>query len=604
MSDRALPESESDLSYEFGAFHLNVRESTLLKDGAAVRIRPKIFDMLVTLVRGGGRVVSQDELMKNVWGETTVERANLAVSVNHLRKILGDGADENRYVETLPKRGYRFAAHVRVIVGDEEEFGGQAFARRDDKILSLAVLPFGTLDYDERATPNDGAAHLGLGIADALITKLSGTRLLDVRPTSRIASYVGTIGDPVSVGRELGVNVVLCGNVQRAGERVRVTAQLLDTSSDGRQSRDAPLWAETFDTEWTDIFEVQDSISEQVARALSIDLSGEQRARMRKRFTQDAEAYRLYAKGRYLWHKFDEDALRKAVECFERAIIIDPSYAAAHSGISTAYILLGLMVASEVRPSNRFLQAKQAAQRALELDPTLPDAHAAFGMSLMACDYEWGRAEDSLNHALELDSHSATTHVWLSFLLAAMGRTEESVEHAKVALANAPQSLYFSVTAGFVLYTARRYEESIAHCELMLAGVPHLPPALWGRSWCYTQQHRYAEAIESARLAVDVSGGHPYALLSLGHALAVGGRGAEAREILERLQTSADGEYISPYFVSFTHVGLGEHEAALECLWQAYRNRDFWALWLIDPRFDPLRREPRFVELKRQIGLS
>jgi TolB-like protein len=307
----------------------------LLRNGKAVPLAPKVFETLVILVESSGHTLEKDELMKRLWPDTFVEESSLAQNIFQLRKALKEGRSGRRYIETVPKRGYRFSADVRKIMQSDDEAAssyptnGRFLIKEDETglaVKSLVVLPFKPLGENESVDE-----YLGLGMADATIIKLSGLRQLVVVPTSTMFKYAWRKNDPQAVGRKLGVDAVLQGTIQRAGERVRVTVQLISLN-DGKT-----VWSGKFDEHFTDIFAVQDSISEQVAGALALRITGAERRHLRKRYTENTEAYQAYLMGLFFWNKKSKEGLNKALEYFQQAIEKDPNYALAYAGLADSY---------------------------------------------------------------------------------------------------------------------------------------------------------------------------------------------------------------------------------------------------------------------------
>jgi DNA-binding winged helix-turn-helix (wHTH) protein len=319
--------------YNFGPFELDTGAQVLRRDGKGVPLKPKLLELLILFVESNGRVVRKDELIKHFWPDTFVEESNLPVSVCELRKALGEVRGEREYIETVPRRGYRFVARVSE-VGDtsaQVDSGGPTAEVTSNGSANwakgtIAVLPF-------KAIGATGDQYLGLGMADALITRLSNLRQITIRPTSSIRKY-DRERDPVVAGRDLRVEWVLEGSVQKLGKRIRVTVQLVSVG-DGLS-----LWAETFDEKFTNIFAVEDSISKHVATALAPKLTVEERRHLAKRHTENAEAYQEYLKGRYFMEKRTEAGFRKSIGCFERAIQMDPTFALAYSGLADCYVML------------------------------------------------------------------------------------------------------------------------------------------------------------------------------------------------------------------------------------------------------------------------
>ena len=344
--------------YEFASFRVDAAERVLLCDGRAIPLKSKVFDLLIELISNSGHILMKEELMKQIWPDTFVEDHNLAVSISMLRKALADH-NEHVYIETIPRRGYRFTADVREVWDGSPAITADEASRLQldldhcatvATVKSIAVLPFRTIG----ARPSE-EEYLGLGMADALITRISNLSQIVVRPTSSVRKYTGVEQDPAGADRELLVSSVLEGSIQRSGKRVRVTVQLVNVQ-DG-----ATLWAEKFDETFTNIFAVEDSISEQVAEALTLKLTLKERRQLRKRYTENTEAYRAYLKGRYFLNKRTAVGFNKGIEYFKAAIAIDPQYALAYAGLAEYYQLLGNY--NLVGPMEATSKAKEAILR-------------------------------------------------------------------------------------------------------------------------------------------------------------------------------------------------------------------------------------------------
>src|SRR5262249_3191042 len=351
--------------------------------------------------------------------------------------------------------------------------------------------------------------YLGLGMSDALITKLGGIRQIIVRSTSTVLSQTGARPDPLAVGRKLGVDLLLEGWVQRADHRIRVTIQLVD-AHDG-----SSLWSEKFDALFTDIFEVQDEISEQVTRALMLKLSGEERKQLTKRHTENSEAYRLYLKGRYFWSKRLVEGLKKAGEYFHLATELDPDYALAYAGIADCYNMLSFF--SGFSPKEFYPKAREAAVKALELDEALAEAHASMALVEMMSDWDWTSAEQGFQRAIKLNGAYSPARQWYAKLLTALGRHEEALAEIKQAQELDPLSLITGAVVGFVYYYARQYDQVIYHSQKNLELDPHFTLTYWPLGWAYQQKGMYREAIATFDNAASLSGGSTKMVSDLGY---------------------------------------------------------------------------------------
>lgn len=587
-------------TFEFGPFRLDAAERRLLRDGSPVSLPPKVLDTLLILVENPGRLIEKNELMTCVWPDTFVGEAALARNISDLRRALGESSPEARYIETVPKSGYRFVADVRLIEPAESIVIVQRSTRAsvvvqeelEGEVRSIAVLPF-----KQMGSPGPDE-YLGLGIADALITRLSNIREIAVRPTSAVMKYAASDADPAVAGRALRVEAVLAGAIQRSNERVRVTVQLVSVSSE------TPLWARKFDERFTNIFAVEDSISEQVANALTLKLSGEQRKMLAKRYTENSDAYELYLKGRYYWNKRTTDGLERSVYCFNQAIDIDPTYALAYAGLADSYTLLGDVGFATIRPKEAFSRGKETARKALEIDSTLAEARASLGHIHMHC-YEWIEARQELALALELSPNYAHAHQLYAFYLAFNGCLSEASDAMRGALRLDPLSLSINADFGAIHYFAREYDRAIDWYRKVLELDSNFDRLHFWLAAAYDQKQLYEQAIAEYKVSVELSGGGVEARASLAHAYGRAGHKARALRILDELNGESSTRYVSPYDLAVINLGLGEFETAINWLLRACEEHAGWMIYLtVDPRLDPVRSDPRFKELLLKVGFE
>ncbi len=634
--------------FEFGPFRLDSEDRLLLHQGRPVPLPPKAADILLILLRNNGHVVHKDELLLQVWPDTFVEEANLAQNVSILRKALGESRGDHGYIETIPTRGYRFVAPLRVFddregpvivqertlmrVQVEEEgseeaaptvfamvaqrlrgrgsklaavlvgvalVGGVAYfaARRKPAapadptvVRSIAVLPLQTIGSEE------DLGYLGLGMADALITKLGKLRQIRVRPTSSVREYADGDRDVLAVGRTLGVDAVIDGNLQKSGQRIRVTVQLL-------QVRDgAVLWTGQFDEEFTGIFALQDTISEEVARGLALSLTPAEHQQATKRYTESAEAYRLFLQGRYFGAKRTQEGLRKSLEYFERAIEKDPRYALAHAGLAETYVAQGGHNAAAAHEA--YPKAQAAARKALALDDTLAEAHTALAFVQYEYGWDWEGAEREFQRGIELNPGLANAHHWYAHYLMALGRTEEARLPIERALDLDPLSLIINANAGFRYYCARQYDQALDHYRKTLEMDPSFPVIHGYMGLAYESKGMYEQAVAEFQTASALATGIREYPAALAHAYAASGRRREAHQILTELLARSRREHVPSYSIAVVYVGLGDHDRAFAWLARAYRERSGSLSYLkVDPRLDSLRSDPRFKDLMGRVGL-
>jgi TolB-like protein/Flp pilus assembly protein TadD len=588
--------------YEFDSFRLDVIRRLLWRDGTHVPLTPKAFDLILALVQHHGAVLDKDELMRLLWPNLTVEENNLTVIISSLRKALCESPEEHKYVVTIPKRGYCFVAQVSEVWGtkainpsnalSELHKGGDTvddLSQPPSLIKRISVLPFRTIS----TVPNED--YLGIGISEALITKLGSIRQIIVRSNSSVVSQTGVRQDPLQMGKKLGIDFFLEGWVQKADNRIRVTIQMIDVN-DG-----SSVWSGKFDALFTDIFEVQDTISEQVTRALMLRLSGEERKQLTKRHTENSEAYRAYLKGRYFWNKRLVDDLERACEHFRLATEIDPDYALAYVGLADCYNMLSFF--SGFSPKEFYPRAREAVARARELDDESAEAHASLALVEMMSDWNWEAAEEGFKHAIKLNPTYTPARQWYAKLLTALGRHEEALAQIRQAQNLDPLSLIIGAIVGFVYYFARQYDEVIYHSRKNLELDPHFTLTYWDLGWAYQQKEMFDEAIATFKKAVSLSGGGTKMVSELGYTYAVSGRKTEADTELKKLLRLSKKHYVSPYEIALIYVGLGANDEALIWLEKAIEDRAWESITLeVEPKLDCLRSEPRFTELLRRIG--
>ena len=459
-------------------------------------------------------------------------------------------------------------------------------------INSLAVLPL------VNATSDPNAEYLSDGITESIINSLSQLPQLKVMSRNTVFRYKGREIDSSQVGRELNVRTLLLGRVLQLGDRLVVRAELIDVD-EGTQ-----LWGEQYNRRGDDIFELQEEIASEIAEKLRLRLSGAEKGRLTKRYTENAEAYGLYLKGRYFWNKRTLEAVEKGIEYFKRAIELDPDYALAYVGVADSYTKLGDVGVAALPPRKAFSKAKMAAVRALESDSALAEAHTSLG-HLNLHDYEWSEAEREFKHAIELNPNYATAHHWYAYHLLMNGRQTEAINEIEHALSLDPLSLPINADYGEVLYFARRRDEAIEQLRKTLEMDPHFYPAHSDLARVYEQEGRYEEAIIEIQTALALSPESTDGLATLAHIYAASGKEEQALHLLEELSEVAKSRYVSPYGAAVVYAALGEEEHAFKWLQTATEEHAAWVLYLnVDPRLDSLRAEPRFKSLLHSVGLS
>jgi TolB-like protein/Tfp pilus assembly protein PilF len=581
----------------------------------------KVFDTLLYFVQHPGEVLDKDTLMQAVWPGVIVEENSLSQNVSTLRQVLGETRGENRYIATVPRRGYRFVAEVipceppassahaathRVAKSRAGRWialaaglavvaaGVVAFVlTRADSAGSnttvaqgLAVLPFKPLVAAERDE------SLELGMTESLIARLSAQDGLVIRPLSSVRRFGTPEQDPLVAGRALGVETVLDGSLQRRDQRLRVSARLLRVS-DGQQ-----LWADSFDENLTTIFDVQDAIAGRVSEALTARLSSDAERERVRRETENSEAYLLYANGRLAWSRFSEESLSQAIDYFEKAIEQDERYALAYVGLADCYAILGVF--GMRAPHDVFPRARRAAEKALEIDPQLAAAHATLGHTKIQYDLDWKGGLAEYTRAIELDPSHAPAYHYRGIMFATQGQTERALGEFKRAQQVEPLWVAPRAAAGMVLVYARRYDEAIVQLTQTLAFDDRAENARTYLGRAYMHSGRYEQALtEFRRRRAQAPGSYG----DIGQALALSGRREEALAELQRLLKLSRERHVQALDIATVYVSLGEKETAMQWLERAYEDRSTNLGFLSqDPTFDALRTDPRFVALLARVG--
>lgn len=558
--------------FEFGPFRLDAEKSVLWRSGELVPLTPKTLVLLHALVEHGGDVVSKQELLGRVWPDTAVEEANLSVAVATLRKALGSQANGRSYVETVPKRGYRFDAPVKPSAAGLQ--------------LGLAVLPFSCLGPETEP-------HLGLGLADALIGRLTEAEGLRVRPTGAVARYAAEPKPPREAAKELGVDAVVTGTVQRDAGRIRVSVQLVPLPEALRP------WAHSFDADWTDLFAVQDELAERVAQALSLRLA---RGRALPRQRTEPEAYEAWLRGRYFWSRFDPASLGKAFGYYGEAVRLDPRFAAAHAGLADAHLLLGL--AGLLAPREAWTITEECADRALALDPSLAEAHVSRAYARLFRDWDWQGTRLALDRATALAPGLASVHLWRGLFLALVG--DLAGAHASIGRGRDIDPLS-GLAMGLLCFfheIVGEYEEQLALARRAV----ELRPQIFLGHWALGHAHVHLGNLEAGKAAlhraVELTEEGPVMRAHLAWALARAGEKEEARRLLEVLDALASNTFVSACQRAVVLCALGDMPAALARFEEGIEQRDPSVVFAgASPLMAPLRAEPGFAEMRRRVGL-
>ncbi len=610
----------------FGTFELEPDTSELRKGGVLVKLQSQHFQLLALLAGRPGRVVSREEIRRALWDDRTFVDFDRSINfaVNQIREALGDDPRSPLYIETLPRKGYRFIAPVTEADGEpakaeevpEPGLVWEAVPRGRWWLLSaaavvlvaiavavyirvfqhpiakpiesLAVLPLENLSHDPEQD------YFAEGMTDELITDLAKISALRVISRTSVMQYKGTKKPVQQIAHELNVDAVLEGTVTRDRDRVRITAQLI------RAAPEKHLWAETYEAGLSSVLTVQDAVAKTVAQAIQIRVTPREQTLLATPREVDPAAYEAYLKGRYLWEHVGEENLKKSREYFEQAIQKDPGYALAWAGMADTYSYLaswGVLSHQDAYP-----RARAAAEKALQLDSNLVGPLVTLGAVKMNYEWDWAGAERLFKQAIGLSPNYGTAHHVYANYLAEVGRTQEAVAEARRAREVEPLSLEFGANVVWKLYLARRYSEAELESSRLSAWSGFR--GSYALASVYLQTGRRREAVAELQRDVATSHGGLLELMYLGHALGVTGARAEAKKVLDEMQALSQRRYLPPMYIAVVYDGLGERERALQWFEKACAEHAINGWILPDPRLDRIRTEPRFKAILRRMGLA
>lgn len=639
------------LIYQFDDVRVDLGKFEVFKAGVRVRLEPKAVETLVFLIENRRRLIEKRELLDAVWKDASVTENAMTRVIAQLRKVLGDDSKEAKYIETVPTRGYRFIADVKEGVEHESEKairfengfgdreGSQAIAsgaeqladvsvaavepelKLHDRVVSrrtlvlvvcamtvaLAVVVAYLWILRHPKPSSDGAAirsiavlpfkpliaashneYLEMGIADALISRLGSLKEIEVRPLSAVRTYTDPQQDAIGIGKTLEVDAVLDSSIQMLGDRIKIRTQLVRVT-DGKQ-----IWRFECDDKCAGIFEVQDSISEQMISALTLTLTAEEKAALKKRYTDDPETYRLYLMGRFFLSNPTEADAMKGMDYFQQVLAREPKYAPAYSGLADCYIMLVAPVAKKT-PREGMPKARDAAAKAVALDDTLAEAHASLGQVRLLYDWDFSGAEREFKQSIDLSPNYPTAHYYYASYLTAVGHHDEAIKEATRAAELNPTSIVYQLSVGFHFYWARRYDEALEQFGRVRKLDPDHIPSMQINT--YRHLGRYREAIAGFLELMRRSGA--------------------SNQVVESFRSAfeKDGErgfwrtYIAisnrPWELAIGHAALNEKDKAFAQLEKLYDARSGATLLTLksDPNFDNLRSDPRFDDLVRRIGI-
>lgn len=607
----------ADSIYEFGPFRLEVSTRRLLRGGEPVSLAPKAFDVLVALIERRERVVDKAELMKLIWPDSFVEEANLSQTIFVLRKTLGEDSTGNQYIETSPRRGYRFTSPVREIQPVTVDatataapnpstarwiwvaagaavlvvlavIGAWRTRAASAPIRAIAVLPLSNLSGQE------GEQYFADGLTEALTSDLAQIQSLRVVARTSTAGYRDTTKASAEVGRELGVDGLVTGSVVRSGDRVRVSVQLIEASNDRH------VWARSYERQLAGILHLQREIARAVAEEVRAVLTPSERARLRQVAAVDPRAHDAYLRGRFELNKRTRDGFVSALAHFESAIAASPQYAAPHAGIADCY--MGLAGFIHVRPREVMPRAIAAATRTLELDPADADALASLGYARFRYDYDWPVAEDAFKKAIGLNPNLASARQWYAMGLAWVGRLDESRLEMDRAVLIDPRSLVTLTFSGWQYFFARDYPRAIGEFDRVQSIDPKYVISHRRKGWALQMQGRHEEAIASFEQARGLSSGDLIETAALGRGYAMAGRRQEMLAIIKEMEQRDPGGELIAYSVAEIYAAAGDAANTVHWLERAYEARSIWFVFLkSEPVFDAVRSHPGFQPLVDRI---
>jgi len=629
----------------FGTYEVSLHSGEVRKAGLRIKVQQQPMKLLEILLEHPGEVVTREELRSRVWADESFGDFDQAVNIAiaKLRSALGDSAENPRFIETLPKRGYRFIADVSVVDADaplkepesspgdlpatepvhKVQGAGLTVApkrqmwptrrviaalalllclsilsvwlfhsrgRAPTGIRSLAVLPLDNLSAD--ASQN----YFADGMTDELITDLAQISALRVISRTSVMVYKGARKPLPQIARELNVDAVVEGTVLRSGDQVRITAQLIDASTDKH------LWSQSYEGDLRDTLALQNSVARAIADQIRINLTPQEQAALKNVKVVNPEAYESYLKGRYFWNKRTADGLKVALAYFNQAIDEDPKYARAYSGLADTYALLGDWQYAVMPPTEAFPKAKTAVLKALDLDSTLGEAHNSLAFILDGFDWDFDSAGKEFRRAIELNPGYATAHHWYAWHLSLLGRYDEAIAEMRKAENLDPLSLIINADLAELLVIAHSYDESIRQSRKTIEMDPNFALAHNQLAQAYLQKHMYDEAVAELRKAVQLSEGSPTCIANLARAFVASGKRSEAVSLLSELKKRSSPSYSNASEIAMTYASLGDKNQAMNWLEKGYEER-FNPGVLQRPGFDPLRSDSRFQNLVHRVGL-
>jgi TolB-like protein/DNA-binding winged helix-turn-helix (wHTH) protein/Tfp pilus assembly protein PilF len=614
----------------FGPFTVDLEARSAYKETRRLRLQDQPFQVLALLLERPGELITREELRQRLWtADTLVDFDHgLNIAINKLREALGDSADEPRYIQTVPRRGYRFLGVLQHEKASTGAGSGEAAAiarpRKPRRVVYAVVagtlvlagaVALGLIRYHSTAQPLPQVRHIESiavlplrnlsgdseqeyfadGMTEALITDLAQFSALRVISRTSSMRYKGLSKPLPQIAQELRVDAVVEGSVLRSGDRVRITAQLIDTASDKH------LWAQTYERELRDVLVLQSEVARTIADAIQVKVTPRERMRLATTRVVDPAAHEDYIKGRFYWNRRTEEGIRKGIQYFQQAIDLEPNYAEPHDGLADCWQALAWY--GYAPSKDAFLRARAAATRALELDGSMAEAQTTLAFVSANYDFDWKAAEDGYQRAIALNPNYANAHHWYADFLSAMGRHEQAIAESERARELDPLSPIINAWLGWRYQFARRYDQAIAQYRKALDLDPNFPPAHLVLGQAYEQKKMLKEATAELEQAVNLSGGGAVYVASLAHAYGVAGRRDDALKLIRKLEGLAAEQRVSSYDMALAFVGVNDKNQAFSWLEKAVSDHAGRLMFLnVEPRFDSVRSDARYAELVRLLG--
>ncbi len=610
--------------YEFGSFRIDAAERLLFRGDELIPLTPKVADTLLVLLSNWGRIVGKDELIKSIWPDAFVDEGGLARNISALRKALGD-SDGTRFIETIPKRGYRFmappggegpepaeaaatpatrrprpgirrtawivAALMLITIAAATAYYLHWRASAPQRFRSLIVIPLENLSGDPAQD------HVADTMTEELINTLTTIQSLRTISSTTAMTYKGARKPLPEIARERNVDAVLEGSMRLSADQVQIEVRLFDAR------REQPLWTGVYQGTLSEVLKLENEAARSIADEIRVKLTAAEKRQLAASRPVVAAAWLDYSHGRMFWNKRTPEGITQAIAYFQDSIAKDPGYARAHSGLADAWALLGSAGADAYFPRDIMPKAKTAATEAVRLDPSLAEGHTSLGYVLLSYDWDLTGARQEFERAIILNPGYATAHHWYAHYWLAMGQPQKALEEIQNAQLLDPQSLIINAGVGWCLYHAGQYAAAIDQYLATLKIAPEFALGHVLLGMAYQQKGAYSDAEAELRIAKDLQASPSFVLAGLGHTYALAGRRQDARRVVDQLERPAPGRYVPSIYIAAIYAAMGEKDKAILFAQKALEERTDYMIYLkTDPWAEPLRGDPRFGEILRRVA--